>query len=90
MMWLFAAADFYNASASSTELISHTGAPYGFHARAMPGFQLGFPAVFDNRLSHNDSQSMLSVVSSGHYLDGDTASLTLRLLTFNAALQVYG
>lgn len=56
----------------------------------MPGFQPGFPAVFDNRLSHNDSQRMLSVVSSGNYLDGDTASLTLRLLTFNAALQVYG
>ena len=86
----FAAAEFYNSSAGSGDLSLYTGSPFGFHPRAMPGFALGFPAVFDNRLSQNDSQRMLTIVSNGNYLDEDTAYLTLRLLTFNAALQVYG
>lgn len=56
----------------------------------MPGFALGFPAVFDNRLNYNDSQRMFAVISNGNYLDDDTAALTLRLLVFNTALKVYG
>ena len=56
----------------------------------MSGFQLGFPVVFDNRLSFNDSQRLLTALQDGNFLDGDTAALTLRLLTFNAELQVYG
>ncbi len=56
----------------------------------MAGFSLGFPVVFDNRLSHNASQRLLTILSDGNYLDGDTATVTVRLLTFNAKLQVYG
>ncbi len=56
----------------------------------MHGFPLGFPVAFDNRLSCNDSQRLWTILSDGNYLDGDTAALTLRLLTFNAELQVYG
>lgn len=56
----------------------------------MSGFQLGFPAVFDNRLSQNDSQRLLTVLSNGNYLGADTATLTARLLTFNSELNVYG
>ena len=56
----------------------------------MPGFQLGFPAIFDNRLSYNDSQRLMTVLSDGNYLDVDAATLTARLLTFNAELRVYG
>ena len=56
----------------------------------MPGFPLGFPVVFDNRLSYNDSQRLWTILSDGNYLDGDTTALTVRLLTFNAELKVYG
>ncbi len=56
----------------------------------MSGFSLGFPVIFDNRLSHNDSQRLFTVLSDGNYLDGDTATVTVRLLTFNVELQVYG
>ena len=84
-----AAGDFYNSSDSS-EITPYVGTPYGFHPRAMSGFTLGFPVVFDNRLSYNDSQRMLTILSDGNYLDGDTAALTLRLLSYNAELQVYG
>ena len=86
---LIAAGDFYNSSDSS-EITPYVGTPYGFHPRAMSGFTLGFPVIFDNRLSYNDSQRVLTILSDGNYLDGDTAALTVRLLTFNAELQVYG
>ena len=86
---LIAAGDFYNSSDSS-EITPYVGTPYGFHSRAMSGFTLGFPVVFDNRLSSNDSQRMLTILSDGNYLDDDTAALTVRLLTYNAELQVYG
>ncbi|KAL0024068.1 hypothetical protein WJX79_002467 [Trebouxia sp. C0005] len=82
-------ADFYNVS-STVDITPYIGTPYGFHARSMSGFQLGFPAVFDNRLSQNDSQRMLTVLTEGNYLDVNTAALTARLLTFNSELKVYG
>lgn len=56
----------------------------------MSGFSLGFPVAFDNRLGYNDSQRLWTILRDGNYLDGDTAALTLRLLTFNAELKVYG
>lgn len=56
----------------------------------MPGFQLGFPAIFDNRLSQNDSQRLMTVLTDGNYLDTDVVTLTARLLTFNSDLRVYG
>ncbi len=83
------AADFYNVS-STVDITPYIGTPYGFHARSMSGFQLGFPAVFDNRLSQNDSQRLLSVLTEGNYLDVHTSTLTARLLTFNSELKVYG
>ncbi|KAL0024407.1 hypothetical protein WJX79_011128 [Trebouxia sp. C0005] len=82
--------DFYNTSASSGEITPYVGTPYGFHPRAMSGFSLGFPVVFDNRLSYNASQRLFAILSDGNYLDDDTAAVTVRLLTFNAELQVYG
>ncbi|DBA80580.1 TPA: hypothetical protein ACH3X1_007841 [Trebouxia sp. C0004] len=82
--------DFYNTSASSGEITPYVGTPYGFHPRAMSGFSLGFPVVFDNRLSHNASQRLFAILTDGNYLDGDTATVTVRLLTFNVELQVYG
>ena len=84
-----AAGDFYNVS-STTDITPYTGTPFGFHPRSISGFQLGFPAIFDNRLSQNDSQRLLTVLTNGNYLDVDTATLTARLLTFNSELKVYG
>ena len=75
---------------SSDDIAPYTGTPYGFHARAMPGFPPGFPAVFDNRLSQSDVQRLLAVLFNGSFLDGATATLTARMLTFNAEEQVYG
>ncbi len=89
-MYILTAADFYNTSSSSGEITPYTGTPFGFHPRAMSGFGLGFPVVFDNRLSYNDSQRLFTVLSDGNFLDGDTAALTVRLLTFNAELKIYG
>lgn len=85
-----AAADFYNTSSSSGELTPYTSTPYGFHPRAMSGFPLGFPVIFDNRLSANQSRRLWTVLCDGNYLDQATASVTVRLLTFNAEQQVYG
>lgn len=87
---LSAAADYYNTSTSSGEITPYTGTPYGFHPHAMSGFPLGFPVIFDNRLSANDSQRLWTILSDGNYLDVDTASVTVHLLTFNAQLKVYG
>ena len=84
-----ATGDFYNVS-SATDITPYTGTPFGFHPRSMSGFKLGFPAIFDNRLSQNDSQRLLTVLSDGNFVDGDTATLTARLLTFNSELKVYG
>jgi len=56
----------------------------------MSSFSLGFPIVFDNRLSYNASQRLFTILSDGSYLDGNTDAATVRLLTFNAELQVYG
>ena len=56
----------------------------------MPGFPLGFPAVFDNRLSQNDVQRLLTTLNNGSFLDVATATLTARMLTFNSEEQVYG
>ncbi len=56
----------------------------------MSGFPLGFPVVFDNRLSRNESQRLWTILSNGNFLDEDTASVTVRLLTYNPELQVYG
>lgn len=56
----------------------------------MSGFPLGFPVVFDNRLSANQSQRLWTDLKDGNYLDQATASVTVRLLTFNVELQVYG
>lgn len=83
------AGDFYNTS-SSDDIAPYTGTPYGFHARPLPGFPLGFPAVFDNRLSHSDMQRLLTILNNGSFLDGATATLTARMLTFNPEEQVYG
>ncbi|KAL0020772.1 hypothetical protein WJX77_012245 [Trebouxia sp. C0004] len=85
-----AVADFYNTSASSDEITPYTGTPLGFRPRAMLGFPLGFPVVFDNRLSRNESQRLWTILSDGNFLDEDTASVTVRLLTYNPKLQVYG
>lgn len=84
------AADYYNTSTAAAEVGIHTGTPYGFFPRPLPKFDPGFPVVFDNRLLANDSSRFMSVLSEGNYLDDDTASVTARLLTFNAELQVYG
>ena len=56
----------------------------------MSGFQLGFPAVVDNRLSQSDVQRLLTILHNGSFLDDATATLTARLLTFNSEEQVYG
>ena len=56
----------------------------------MSGFPLGFPVIFDNRLSRNASQRVWTALSDGNFLDEDTASVTVRLLTYNPELQVYG
>jgi len=87
---VLAAAAFYNTSTSSDEITPHTGTPFGFHPRAMSGFPLGFPVVFDNRLSRNASQRLWTILSDGNFLDEDTATVTVRLLTYNPELQVYG
>lgn len=81
--------DFYNTS-SSDDIAPYTGTPYGFHPRAMPGFPLGFPAVFSNRLSQRDVQRILAILHNGSFLDDATATLTARMLTFNSEEQVYG
>ncbi|KAL0020782.1 hypothetical protein WJX79_001465 [Trebouxia sp. C0005] len=85
-----AVADFYNTSTSSDEITPYVGTPFGFHPRAMSGFPLGFPVVFDNRLSRNASQRLWTILSDGNFLDEETASVTVRLLTYNPELQVYG
>ncbi len=77
-------------STSSNDITPYTGTPFGFHPRAMSGFTLGFPVVFDNRLSRNASQRLWTILSDGNFLDEDTASVTVRLLTYNPQLQVYG
>lgn len=56
----------------------------------MSGFQLGFPAVFSNRLSQRDVQRLLAILYNGSFLDDATAALTARMLTFNSKEQVYG
>ena len=56
----------------------------------MPGFPLGFPAVFSNRLSQSDVQRLLAILYNGSFLDDATATLTTRMLTFNSREQVYG
>lgn len=56
----------------------------------MSGFVLGFPAVFDNRLSQSNVQRLLTILHNGSFLDSATATLTARLLTFNSEEQVYG
>ena len=86
---LCCAGDFYNTS-SSDDIAPYTGTPYGFHPRAMPGFQPGFPAVFANRLSQSDVQRLLVILYNGSFLDDATATLTARMLTFNSEEQVYG
>ena len=87
---MHAAADYYNTSAAAAEVGTYTGTPYGFFQRPLPNFDHGFPVVFDNRLLANDSSRLMSVLSEGNFLDDNTASVTARLLTFNAELQVYG
>ena len=87
---LVVAADFYNTSSSSGEITPYTGTPFGFFPRAMSGFSLGFPVVFDARLSANESQRLWTILRDGNYLDADTATVTVRLLTFNAQVKTYG
>lgn len=84
------AADYYNTSTGATEVADYTGTPYGFFHRQLPGFDSGFPVVFDNRLLENGTSRLMSVLSEGNYLDDYTATVTARLLTFNQAKHVYG
>lgn len=84
------AADFYNTSSAASEVAPYTGTPYGFFTQALPNFDSGFPVIFDNRLLAKDCQRLKNVLSEGNYLDDQTATVTVRLLTFNDDLQIYG
>ena len=85
-----AAEDFYNVSAAAGEVAPYTGTPYGFFRRQLYDFDSGFPVIFDNRLLADDTNRLMGVLTEGNYLDGNTATVTARLLTFNEELQIYG
>ncbi|KAL0041497.1 hypothetical protein WJX79_005389 [Trebouxia sp. C0005] len=82
-------ANYYNITTGSGE-VSSVGSPYGWYSQNMQDYSTGFVAIFDVLISTNRSQQILTMLQDGHYLDDQTASLELKLLTFNRQMRVFG
>ncbi|GAX82864.1 hypothetical protein CEUSTIGMA_g10291.t1 [Chlamydomonas eustigma] len=79
---------FYNTS--DDQQISVNGIPYGFHHLDMPGYDDGFPVLFENSLSQTRSAQLMQYLLDGSYLDASSDTMTAELLTYNPVLHILG
>ena len=64
--------------------IDSLGNPYGFTPTPLPQHAPSFPVMVTTQMSRPRSVDQLILLSDGHYLSSSTASLSLRLVTYNA------
>ena len=60
------------------------GNPYGFNPTPLPHHTPSFPVLVTSQMSRPRSVNQLILLSDGHYLSSSTASLSLRLVAYNA------
>ncbi|PRW20834.1 hypothetical protein C2E21_8605 [Chlorella sorokiniana] len=81
---------YYNTSPASPDL-NHNRQPFGFQPRVLPHFPPGGPLVLETSLSQDGAARVLRYLRDGSFLDdAQSASLDVRLLTYNPALDVLG
>ncbi|GBG28878.1 Polycystic kidney disease 2-like 2 protein [Hondaea fermentalgiana] len=84
---------YYNLS--DPEQVSTLGLPYGFHYFAASsnisagGSIEGFPVYFDANLGSTRASEFLAYMQEGFYLDADTESVDVLMVTYNAALRMF-
>ena len=78
------ASQFYDTSHGSPE-VGPSGVPYGFFAQPWVGFPLGFPVVVQAGIAGSSAGMLAAYMVDGGYLDNNTATLTMEVLTYNAA-----
>ena len=60
------------------------GNPYGFTPTPLQQHTPSFPVLVTSQMSRPRSVQQLILLSDGHYLSSSTASLSLRLVTYNS------
>lgn len=63
--------------------VDSLGNPYGFTPTPLQQHTPSFPVLVTNQMSRPRSVNQLILLSDGHYLISSTASLSLRLVTYN-------
>ena len=64
--------------------VDSLGNPYGFTPTPLPHHSPSFPVLVTTQMSRPRSVDQLILLSDGHYLSSSTASLSLRLVAYNA------
>lgn len=64
--------------------VDSLGNPYGFTPTPLTSHTPSFPVLVTSQMSRPRSVDQLILLSDGHYLSASTASLALRLVTYNA------
>ena len=64
--------------------VDSLGNPYGFTPTPLQQHTPSFPVLVTTQMSRPRSVDQLILLSDGHYLSTSTASLSLRLVTYNA------
>ncbi|KXZ51178.1 hypothetical protein GPECTOR_13g665 [Gonium pectorale] len=81
---------YYNLTKGAPDLNS-AGYPYGFFHEPLQRFPLGYPLLFDTRMSARRAEQALTYVRDGAYLSPSfTKSLRAQLVTYNSDAQVFG
>ena len=64
--------------------VDDLGNPYGFTPTPLQQHTPSFPVLVTSQMSRPRSVQQLILLSDGHYLSSSTASLSLRLVTYNS------
>ncbi|KAK9816871.1 hypothetical protein WJX72_006349 [[Myrmecia] bisecta] len=74
---------YYNTTSGSGEISPYGQLPYAFYPRPFTHFPDGFPVVVQTDLSADGARRLLQYLHDANFLDKYTATLAMRLLTYN-------
>ncbi|KAK3289149.1 hypothetical protein CYMTET_3420 [Cymbomonas tetramitiformis] len=80
---------YYNTSDGSEMINPHTGSPYPFAPRQLPGYQNGQPFMLDTRLGAYRAQQVYTFLEEGQFVNDGVTEIEANVMTWNSQVQAW-
>ncbi|KAK3270820.1 hypothetical protein CYMTET_20798 [Cymbomonas tetramitiformis] len=78
---------YYNTSDGSEMINPHTGSPYSFAPRQLPGYENGQPFMLDTRLGAYRAQQVYTFLEEGQLVNDGVTEIEANVMTWNSQVQ---